>query len=804
MSLDIGRAMIAAVLVGLAVDDSVHLLTRYQAGRREGMTPAAAMSAAVLRVGRPVATTSLALAIGLLTFLASPWQTVSSFGFYMSVGILGALAADLLVLPALVVTFARAKSNVATEAGEPSDPLNRIRGTTLTLILVAPIATCLLVAAGAELRRDDARDLPCWILPNGRVAPLSAPGDSCPLRPHDQVHAARAPGSPVTPLGNLDDLLTVFAGNPTRVDFEITRDGEREWHEIRLRERSGRAGLVRIAAAALAAGFLLCIPLLLVWRSSSPAVVPFSLFYSGISTVLVAAMAGHSSVWLARIATMIVVFLPATLIHLAFTFPRQRAVFREAPALATTPYLLSLFLVPPAWIALERDALLWPSVIYLLLALTAGAWLILLVSCGYAMRESTSALERARARVLCYGALLLPIPPVLLLVREADGVEGAVLVYLGAAALTMPLPIGLAISRYNLFNLEVDARTWIARLIYAAVAASVVGAMFTVAAKWLEPLSSPALVFAVAFAGVVAIEPIRRRLVGIVDAVLSPDAERLRNLRKGFARLVCELRDPEEIARLLQETLQVGLSSRGGCVFLRATDGWRPASAFGEPAPTSPQLAEAAVVLLRNERLMDLGLREASGSASERLLRHSRIQLIGLLEHREERSGLVLLTDSEIPLPYNRLELDFVSAAIEQATIALYNARLAEDLIAAERQVTTGRIALALAHDVGKELDWLHRLVQRLPERLGDPGRASRDLRTIGRLTEDLVGTIRGFVRDAREPVDAPSDAVQLDHVIERAVRSIDRLHRARTVTRCVEPAVRELLIDPAFERDPE
>jgi signal transduction histidine kinase len=532
--------------------------------------------------------------------------------------------------------------------------------------------------------------------------------------------------------------------------------------------------------------------------------VPFSLFYSGISTVLVAAIARHSSVWLARIATMVVVFLPATLIHLAFTFPRQREVIREAPALATTPYLMSLFLVPPAWMALERDALLWPSVVYLLLALTAGAWLILLVSCGYAMRESKSALERARARVLCYGAVLLPIPPALLAIRAADGVAGATLVYLGAAALTMPLPIGLAISRYNLFNLEVDTRTWIARLIYAVAAASVVGATFAIASRWLEPLrsfSSPAVVFAVAFAGVVAIEPIRRRLVGVLDAVLSPDAERLRDLRKGFTRLVCELRDPDEIARLLQETLQVGLSSRGGCVFLRAAEGWRPASAFGEPAPTSLRLAEAAIDLLRSERLMDLGLREAGGSASEHLLRRSRVQLVALLERRGERSGLVLMTGSEIGLPYNRLDLDFVSNAIEQATIALYNARLAEDLIAAERQVTTGRIALALAHDVGKELDWLHRLVQRLPERLGDPGRASRDLRTIAKLTEDLVGTIRGFVQEAREPVDAPSDAVELDHVIEQAVRTIDRLHRATTVTRCVDPSVRKLPIDPAFER---
>jgi predicted RND superfamily exporter protein len=102
LSLDVGRAMIAAVLLGLGVDDAVHLLDRYRALRMRGEPPDEAMAGAVRFVGRAVVTTSLALALGFLSLMVSSWQTVSSFGFFVGIGIVFALVADLVVLPALL------------------------------------------------------------------------------------------------------------------------------------------------------------------------------------------------------------------------------------------------------------------------------------------------------------------------------------------------------------------------------------------------------------------------------------------------------------------------------------------------------------------------------------------------------------------------------------------------------------------------------------------------------------------------------------------------------------------------------
>jgi predicted RND superfamily exporter protein len=109
MSLDVGRGMIAVVLLGIGVDDSVHLLAYYRGGRLRGESRQRAMREAIVHTGRALITTSLALSLGFLTLTASAWNSISSFGLLVSIAIAGALVATLLVLPALVAVVAPAR-----------------------------------------------------------------------------------------------------------------------------------------------------------------------------------------------------------------------------------------------------------------------------------------------------------------------------------------------------------------------------------------------------------------------------------------------------------------------------------------------------------------------------------------------------------------------------------------------------------------------------------------------------------------------------------------------------------------------
>ena len=106
LSLDVARAMIAAVVIGIGVDDAIHVLRQYKVRRDAGEDTHQAMRGALQHTGRAVVTTSVALALGFLTLMMSAWQTVATFGFFVALSIMGAMVATLFVLPALIFAFA--------------------------------------------------------------------------------------------------------------------------------------------------------------------------------------------------------------------------------------------------------------------------------------------------------------------------------------------------------------------------------------------------------------------------------------------------------------------------------------------------------------------------------------------------------------------------------------------------------------------------------------------------------------------------------------------------------------------------
>jgi predicted RND superfamily exporter protein len=107
-------ALIFAVALGIAVDDTIHMITRYRRERAGGAGPADAAERAVRRTGRPVVLTSIVLLAGFLTFTISEFKATEHFGLVASVTIVTALVGDLLLLPGLWL-LGRSRS-----AGSPS------------------------------------------------------------------------------------------------------------------------------------------------------------------------------------------------------------------------------------------------------------------------------------------------------------------------------------------------------------------------------------------------------------------------------------------------------------------------------------------------------------------------------------------------------------------------------------------------------------------------------------------------------------------------------------------------------------
>ncbi len=103
--LDYNKVFIAAVAMGIAIDDTIHVMTRvryefmrlgnYEAALREGL----------MDVGRAILITSIALVLGFLVLTASVLHSQAIRGMLLATTIVTALIADFLLMPALIKTF---------------------------------------------------------------------------------------------------------------------------------------------------------------------------------------------------------------------------------------------------------------------------------------------------------------------------------------------------------------------------------------------------------------------------------------------------------------------------------------------------------------------------------------------------------------------------------------------------------------------------------------------------------------------------------------------------------------------------
>lgn len=97
--------MIASVALGLIVDDTIHLLHRYRWAREAGQAPLAAIEQAMCHTGRALIVTTVILTLGFWVGILGSFRPTVYFAFLTGLTMVLALLADLLVTPAVLLTW---------------------------------------------------------------------------------------------------------------------------------------------------------------------------------------------------------------------------------------------------------------------------------------------------------------------------------------------------------------------------------------------------------------------------------------------------------------------------------------------------------------------------------------------------------------------------------------------------------------------------------------------------------------------------------------------------------------------------
>jgi hypothetical protein len=116
--LDMDTLLIAPVIIGLAVDDTIHFMTHYKLELDKSGDIKTAAVGAIREAGQAICFTTLILAAGFSMFFMSFHNGLSHFGIFSAVAIITAFIADICLLPALCAFFVVDFSEVTFKSGK--------------------------------------------------------------------------------------------------------------------------------------------------------------------------------------------------------------------------------------------------------------------------------------------------------------------------------------------------------------------------------------------------------------------------------------------------------------------------------------------------------------------------------------------------------------------------------------------------------------------------------------------------------------------------------------------------------------
>ena len=102
IELSVATSLIAGIAIGLAVDDTIHYLNRYNREFKKDLDKDRALRDTIKDMGKPMILTTLTISIGFSILLFSQFKPTSIFGFMMIVVMISALMGDLILLPSLM------------------------------------------------------------------------------------------------------------------------------------------------------------------------------------------------------------------------------------------------------------------------------------------------------------------------------------------------------------------------------------------------------------------------------------------------------------------------------------------------------------------------------------------------------------------------------------------------------------------------------------------------------------------------------------------------------------------------------
>lgn len=424
--------------------------------------------------------------------------------------------------------------------------------------------------------------------------------------------------------------------------------------------------------------------------------------------------ADYARLWINRANLAAFTFFPAALLHLTCVFPEDKRFLQRHGNIQFIPYLIGVLLAVPMAAAYPR-----PS--FFIFYLTANFYLVAgaLVFAGsvlHTFMRNSSPIARQRAKVVLFGAsVAFPIPALIFLLNKW-GVSfqnnfSVIPIFI------FPASIAYAISKHNLFDVDV----YLKRTVGYALITAIVSAVYLSIQVLLRPLVLQPLFGDLAdklYPGVFALlvvfffNPVNRRVQGAVDHLFYRKQFDYRETVTAVSEALTSVLDLGEIVQRITRTLRDAMfidtagvlllsSRREDCRALMVGDDPGGGPAVSRETCLPP--ADPLVLLVDRERKLvtEYDLAEDARFISVRETAGRRFVELGVslvlpIVYQGRLTGILALGHKKSGHFYTREDIQLLDTLTKQGAVAIENARLFQENLVKQRMEEE----LAIARDL--------------------------------------------------------------------------------------------------------
>jgi signal transduction histidine kinase len=656
--------------------------------------------------------------------------------------------------------------------GEWIDSIRRSRDA-LAAVAVAPVVLTLLIAL-IEHPLAPTYAFPCPLYPNATIAFTSSLHETCPLEYPDQIAGIVRDGR-VDSIRTDDEVQAHLAsGNPAVFQVQSLNGPPREVTFTPVLIHPGEAA-VRLAAAFALAMILVVTVLLTAVPAEVPASLPFALIHAVAGVAIVSTVAGGTTSAFEAGDALARASMAGAIMHLGLVFPQRRGIVEQFPEAIAAPYVFAYIVsaveIEAAYGGSALSTALAQRMLMGLIGLGVG---LLALGCYMTVRESASHLARGQARVFLGGLVLLSLPIGLVWFLGSPSLRLAAVTLLAAL---LPFPVGYAISRYEVADLDTSFRNVLAQALYLTLWSS---AFFVVIYAMQdriglpEVLKHPTVIFAGVYCTLLPLDPLRSKLKRRVHALLVSQRIDWEGLGREFAQRIAAQRSADGIAGAVASAIRSGLGETGVAILVPEGDAYHQVEAVGARGFVDMSLAShlanwSTDPVVDLNRLADLPgpLKEAHDAG---VCAFARAESDGRLV-----ACLVLIHEKRTRM-LGSSEKQWVATIADLTASAFVSTQLERDLRIAERFSARGRMESELAHDIGKPLGALEIAARKLVDYLDPSDAIVPELRKIARLATHVHELTRAALENGER------SRAKLEDLVQVACLEVRSLHGERRV----------------------